>query len=248
MQTDYAAQYRELWERHWWWRARERFVLRWLERTAPPPGGRVLNIGCGEGLLMPALARFGEVDGVEPDRSLVPEHCSHRDRIDIRAFGADYPTEHRYRLLVMLDVLEHIEDDVAALRRAREIVEPGGVLFMTVPALPSLWSQHDVVNAHFRRYTRSRLREVIEASGWKISVLRYFFTWTVAPLYLRSILFPARRDGNGDASSYRPRVPPTVINAPLLALSTVEQAVLEALPPPTGSSLLAVATVGGAAA
>ena len=67
-------------------------------------------------------------------------------------------------------------------------------------------------------------------------------------LFVRALLHPARRNGEKGASAYVPRVPPGVINAPLLALSTVEQAVFDAVSPPAGSSLLAVASLGGAAA
>jgi len=245
VQTNYAAHYRDLWIRHWWWRARERYVLRWLDRTAPAAGGRVLNVGCGAGLLFPALARFGEVDGIEPDESIVPADSPHRSCIDHRPFDSDYATDRRYRLIVMLDVLEHIEDDVGALRRAREISEPGAVLFLTVPAMPALWSQHDEINRHYRRYARGALGDALRSAGWETMVLRYLFTWTVAPLLVRSVLYPARGSRGNGAPSYLPNVPPGVVNSSLLALSLVEQILLDRVPPPVGSSLLAVASPKG---
>src|SRR5436190_189838 len=74
----YAQEYRELYERHWWWRARERFILDELARLRPAAGwGAILDVGCGDALFFDALSRFGDVEGVEPDASLVTPNGPH---------------------------------------------------------------------------------------------------------------------------------------------------------------------------
>ncbi|HYT94425.1 MAG TPA: class I SAM-dependent methyltransferase, partial [Gemmataceae bacterium] len=78
MNPEYAAAYRNLYERHWWWRAREAMLVREIEVHQPVGGwGKVLDVGCGDGLFFDELARFGEVWGVESDESLVPAHSRH---------------------------------------------------------------------------------------------------------------------------------------------------------------------------
>src|SRR6185295_14476896 len=94
MQADYARQYERLWREHWWWRARERFVVTQLARVAATDGKkngerRILDIGCGNGLFFDTLARYGNVWGIEPDAGLVTEGA-HRGRIDVRGFNSSY--------------------------------------------------------------------------------------------------------------------------------------------------------------
>jgi SAM-dependent methyltransferase len=243
MQADYAQQYETLWRRHWWWRARERFVGGQLARLAhgektPPSQRRILDIGCGNGLFFDTLSQYGNVSGIEPDAGLVTEG-PHREKIDVRGFDASYVPLATFDWVVMLDVLEHIEDDVAAARHVREILAPGGIVLVTVPALMMLWSQHDTANHHFRRYTRGHLRRVLSQAGLDVLFVRYFFGWTIGPMLLRRVLRPAK----GDAA-YAVPVPPDAVNRGMYGASRFEQTVLTAggrWGLPLGSSLIAVA-------
>ena len=91
MQAAYAQRYRTLWDRHWWWRSREALLLATIDRLArSTPVGRILDVGCGDGLFFDALARFGEVEGLEPDASLVGDP-RWRDRITVGPLGAGLP-------------------------------------------------------------------------------------------------------------------------------------------------------------
>ncbi|MFN8559703.1 MAG: methyltransferase domain-containing protein [Dehalococcoidia bacterium] len=74
--------------------------------------------------------------------------------------------ERVFDAVLALDVIEHVEDDVALLREARRVLRPGGIVVLTVPALPWLWSDHDVVNHHYRRYVRSTLDRSVRAGGF----------------------------------------------------------------------------------
>jgi SAM-dependent methyltransferase len=86
-----------------------------------------------------------------------------------------------FDLAVTLDVIEHLEDDLGALRELRRTVAPGGSLLVTVPAYPWLWSGHDEINHHYRRYTRRSLQHVAEQAGWE----------QVRTTYFNSLLLPA---------------------------------------------------------
>lgn len=235
MDAEYAAAYRELFERHWWWRAREALILRVLRRLrAGREPGRVLDVGCGDGLFFGALAEFGEVEGVESDASLLTPGSPHRGRIHVGPFDAGYRPGHRFALIVMLDVLEHLPDADGALRHARSLLEPGGRLVVTVPAFPALWTHHDELNRHFVRYTRRTFRAAAQGAGLRVEEMRYFFHWT-APAKL-AVRAKERLLGPGGPE----RLPSPALNRALYLLSRAEQAALGSLPLPFGTSLLAV--------
>lgn len=237
MQAAYAQRYRTLWESHWWWRSREALVLATIERVARSSRvGTVLDIGCGDGLFFEALSRFGEIDGLEPDVALL-EDPRWRPQIAVGRLGEGFRPNRTYDLVLMLDVLEHIEDDRQALGSAYELVRPGGVLLLTVPALPWLWSRHDEANEHHRRYRPGGLRDVLHGAGFAVESVRYFFAWTVAPMLLRRWLAP----GGRGCADYDVAIPPAPINRALAAYSRAEHAVGRLIPWPIGSSLLAIA-------
>ena len=149
MDREYAGAYRELYGNHWWWRARESLILAELRRRLPPVAQKpraLLDVGCGDGLFFDKLAEFGDVDGVEADPSLVDPCGPHAERIHIGPFGADFRPCRRYDLILMLDVVEHLPDAEAGLRRAAELLNDDGLLIVTVPAFNALWTAHDDFN------------------------------------------------------------------------------------------------------
>jgi SAM-dependent methyltransferase len=239
MQADYAQRYRLLWERHWWWRSREALLLDRIERlNRRSPVLRILDVGCGDGLFFDRLARFGRVDGLEPDSSLLSD-TRWRANIRVGTLGPDFRPDDPYDLVLMLDVLEHILDDGEALRAARSALKPGGRLLLTVPALPWLWSRHDEANEHHRRYVPRTLRDVLGDAGFVVETLRFAFAWTVGPLIARRWLAPA--GGGPGVADYEVSVPPRMINLALTALSRCDHALGRVVRWPIGSSLIAVA-------
>lgn len=242
MQSDYAQQYEDLWRRHWWWQSRKQFVLaqlRRLRRDRPFPA--ILDVGCGNGLFFDDLAAFGQVWGIEPDAGLVAADGPYRARIAVRGFDSSFlpPPEASggFDLVLMLDVLEHIEDDLAAARHVHTILAPGGRFLLTVPALRMLWSAHDEANRHFRRYSKASLRHVLTAAGFRVQMLRCFFGWTIGPLLLRRAISPGKKD----PAAYHVAVPMNPVNQAMYALSRLEQSTLGRWGLPLGSSLIAVA-------
>ena len=237
MELDYAVRYRELYERHWWWRSRERFVEEHLRSRLPEGGfGPILDIGCGDGLFFDRLVHFGEPEGLEPDPSIVTDQGRGRGRIYEQPFDTDFDPGRRYGLILMLDVLEHLDDDVAALRRVHELLEPDGLLLLTVPAFRSLWTRHDDLNHHRTRYTRATLAPALEAGGLHITELRYFFHWLV-PLKL----LVRAKEALVAGEPAPPSVPAAPANRFFAGLSRLEQRTWGRLPWPFGTSLFAIA-------
>ena len=235
MIPEYAAAYRDLYERHWWWRAREPMLIREIEGHRPAAGwGSILDVGCGDGLFFDQLVRFGQVWGVESDVTLVPADSRHRGRLHLGPFDSTFKPGRRFGLVLMLDVLEHLPDPVAALRKAADLLEPGGRVLITVPAFQVLWTSHDDLNHHFVRYRRRSLDPVVERAGLRMLSSRYCFQW----------LFPVKLgvrvlERVGAVSGNPATVPPEWLNRTLLALTRVEQETIGRLGLPFGSSLLA---------
>ena len=148
---------------HWWYVARRRILADLIAREISlPDEARLLEIGCGTGHNLDMLSRFGR----EVADSALPELPGVPDRT--------------YHLIALLDVLEHVDGDEAALRSIATKLAPGGSILVTVPAYQWMWSAHDEAHHHKRRYSRRGLRSVAEAAGLKVDRIGYF----------NSLLFP----------------------------------------------------------
>ncbi len=237
MNSDYAAGYRTLYQQHWWWRAREAAILRLLCEYCPQPGReRILDIGCGDGLLFDSLARFGDVQGVEVCGELIAKDSPWRDRIYVGPFDEGYRPAGRFSLILMLDVLEHFADPLDALLHAGRLLEPQGLLVIHVPAFRSLWTSHDDLNHHFTRYTKQSLSDVLSEASLKLDTLQYTFHWT-CPVKLAIRV----KEWALPSPPRQPRVPSPAVNRLCYGLCRAEQWLYGRRSPRFGSSLLGVA-------
>jgi SAM-dependent methyltransferase len=232
----------ELDERHWWYRAR-RDILGALirRRIALPADARILEIGCGTGHNLMMLRAFGAADAVEIDaaaRAIASRRLGH-EVMDAPLPALTGVPEGAYDLVALLDVLEHVDEDRAALASIAKRLRPGGRILVTVPAHPWMWSAHDVVNHHKRRYTKRTLRAVVAAAGLELEMLSWF----------NSLLFPlaatarlaGRLTGREDSDD---RMPPAPVNALFGTVFGLERYALGRLPFPPGVSLVAIVSAG----
>lgn len=173
----------DLEERHWWFAGRRRIVFGELERLPLPAPARVLDAGCGSGRNLVELARFGPVAGIElsPQVAAVAER---RGVGDVRVGPVEsLPWEAGvFDLVTCLDVLEHTSDDGVSLRELRRVTRAGGFLLLTVPAYQMLWSAHDVVSGHVRRYRARMLSAAVTGAGWTVCRLTAFNTLLLIPI------------------------------------------------------------------
>ena len=183
MDDAYAAVYPELFQRHWWWRARQAILIEKLRRLVSPMGGeiRILDVGCGAGLFFDALQQFGHVEGIESDSTMVSAAGKWRNRIRCTRLDEGYAPSAPFDVILMLDVLEHVIDPDVVLRRATRILSPTGRILITVPAFEMLWTTHDDLNHHLRRYTAAGLRRAIRTSGLEPIEAGYLFQSLVIP-------------------------------------------------------------------
>jgi SAM-dependent methyltransferase len=231
---------------HYWFVARRRVVRDALERAVPDLAERALfDLGCGSGGLLEYLGECGlrlagACDVYPQSLEIV------RRRVDIPLVLVDEgrfpPLGPGYSLVSMFDVLEHIEDDVGTLGHLHSILEPGGVLVLTVPAHPFLFDEMDEIAHHRRRYRRGELRRKLRDAGFEVRRLAHF----MAPLVPLVVLRWARRVTSRASSTLdRRRLELTVVpglNEVMSAILALERPIVRLGGLPFGSSLIAVAS------
>ena len=237
------AAYREMAEldqRHWWYRARRAILADLIRReVAPTADARILEIGCGTGHNLEMLGRFGQLEAIELDdesRAIAEKRLGRKIMIARLPELAGIPARH-YDLIAALDVIEHIDDDAGSVATIATKLKPGGKFIMTVPAHPWMWSAHDAVNHHKRRYSKRGLRQLIEGSPLRLQKIGYF----------NSLLFPlavadrvaSKLRGKDEAEVKLPSAP---VNSALETVFAAERHLVGRLPLPPGLSLFAVAS------
>lgn len=224
---------------HWWFAGRRAIVGALIDRFAPSRRDlRILEIGCGTGSNLAMLMARGRVDAIEPDddaRSLASA------RSGIAVTGGYLPdsvtiADGSYDLIVLLDVLEHVEHDQAALELLRAKLAPGGRLLLTVPSSPWMWSAHDVAHHHHRRYRWSTLSAQLERAGLRVVHHSHFNTLLYPLVAAARIVGRIRGKADGDDA-----MPAAAVNRLLAALFGAERFVTARVRVPLGVSLAVVA-------
>jgi SAM-dependent methyltransferase len=232
----YVAVHVEHDREHWWFRGR-RAILRALLRRALGPGRhRLLELGCGSGNMLEGLAEFGEAVGMEPDEALAA--AGRVAGLDVRhgMLPRDRVVEPGWPdVVLLLDVLEHLDDDETALRAAHAMLRPGGLIVVAVPAYDWLWSRHDVVLGHRRRYTAGRLRARLEAAGFAVEHLTYFNTLLLPLMALVRAWKRWRAEAGHDLARL-----PAPLNAALAGIFAAEAPFAARWSLPAGASIVAV--------
>lgn len=236
----------EIERKHWWCVAR-RDILDAVLSQELPHGSRLLDIGCGTGFFLETMGDRYEGWGLDQSE-LAVSMCRARgldnvhvgSALDVSAVGGE-----KFDAVTLFDVLEHLDDEAVAMENVLRALNPGGRVILTVPAFKWLWSKHDDVSQHKRRYVREELGGVLTRAGFTIEKLTYF----------NAYLFPlavARRLGrkllNSD-DGVEFDMPPEALNRFLMAAFRAETpALLRAKANgafPIGLSLLAVARAPG---
>lgn len=247
MDLTYEAKYHQLEEQHWWFASRRDAVYALVQQLRLPHAAAILEIGCSGGPLMQRLRQQGYSDltGIDVSQPAI-ELAQARGVPNVSVMDGAALTfaDARFDLVIASDVLEHIEDEAQALREWARVLRPGGQLVVFVPAHSYLWSAHDVVNHHFRRYSRTGLVAALHRAG--LGVRRSSF-WNAALYFPTALLRLSKRllgtdpqaeaaTSTGDLHQF-----PGPLNRLLLAWVRLENAVFRRLGLPIGVSVFALA-------
>ena len=239
MQADFEKQYHELEATHWWFVSRRTLFLSFLQRFSA--GSQVLDIGCSSGLMLQALQKRGfQATGVDISQEAI--QLCHKKGLKASCMDAvalSFPDQ-SFDCVLASDVLEHIENDKAALAEWFRILKPGGTLILGVPAFMFLYSEHDVYNQHKRRYTLGQVQACLQDQGFSVMKLTYwnfilFFPIAFVRFCSRFSFF------RSTSSSYQLKQSYPVINGVFKAMLWLENRWLKKGSLPVGVSVIALA-------
>src|SRR5215213_6810171 len=162
---------------HWWYTGRRKILANFVEDICRGVTDRrpwILDVGCGTGANLLMLSRYGDAEGVDISEDALA-FCRERglDKVKLGA-GEELPYEDgTFDLVTALDVVEHMDDDLAGLSEMRRVLRPGGRVLLFVPTFMFLWGVQDEVSNHRRRYRLPQLRRVLEQAGFEIERTTY---------------------------------------------------------------------------
>lgn len=235
----------------YWFAHRNRVITQLLDRHAID--GPFLDVGGGNGVVSAAIARTGRCTvmlepGIAGARNAKARGLPH---VICATLKQAAPIAGVFRAVGLFDVIEHVQDDVALLRETRSLLPAGGHLLVTVPALPTLWSDEDVYAGHYRRYTLSECANRIQAAGFRIDFASYFFAPLVLPVLIARRMRSALARRNTQAlheTAVKQLQPDAFTNRLIRALLAAEYNMLSHARVPIGTSCAIVATADEVAA
>jgi SAM-dependent methyltransferase len=248
MEPQFYAEYNRHERSHWWFRWRRQLIRSLVKQELTGKQTRVLDAGCGTGSMVEHLADLCEPVGIDVAPQAVDFAAAHGVRSIVRGSLDTMPFDPAtFDTVLILDVLEHIEDDSAVLRNLYTVLRPGGHLIVTVPAFRFLWSEHDEVNHHKRRYTAAEVHQIIEDAGFQVRRVTYCNAVLFGPILIRRAALKLLRqlERRQQAPARTPRSDlcayPRPINKALYLALAAEMKLLGFVDLPFGSSILALA-------
>jgi 2-polyprenyl-3-methyl-5-hydroxy-6-metoxy-1,4-benzoquinol methylase/ribosomal protein S27AE len=235
----------KVYDRHFWYRARNRVILDVLNKAEwKDENPSIADLGCGNGYVMAKLEQAGyrvlgsdmHIRGLHIARQVAkgPIIC---------ALLEDIKLVEPLDAVCLFDVVEHIENQQQALKLAVSLVNPGGYILVTVPALKMLWSDFDVSCGHKRRYDRRMLKQLLADCGLETVYISYFFMFSVLPVWLQRKSI-SKHIKKADRKSGYTKPPPRLLNSIFSMLSGIERFFsLIGIKPPLGTSLVGLAQV-----
>ena len=246
MNKDLIKIFAEVEEFHWWFVGRRLLLERYLKSYLRKEKSeiKILDIGCGSGGNLKFLTKFGRVYGID-NLDVAVDYCRQRGFKNVRLADArslPFPNQ-TFDIVSFLDVIEHIKDDQLAIREAKRVLKTGGLIVITVPALPIIWSNYDKLQDHHRRYLPSELTTLAKNSKLQILTIQYFNFFLLMPIALVRILsklkfFKKLGEHDSNLNFRLARIRP--VNKMLLGIFGLEVFLNKWIKYPSGVSLLAV--------
>lgn len=246
MEPHIYQEFKTLESSHWWFCGRRAYLRAIVQRFMGPQGRdlQFCEVGSGTGGNLGMLGEFATTDALEMNaqaRDIIRE----RNIPNVRSVADGRLPDHVelppvYDGVFALDVVEHVDDDRAAVRRLAELANEGGKVVLTVPAYQWLWSAHDVANHHKRRYTQKQFVEIVEAAGLKVLYTSYFNS-LLLPLAIVSRLAERFVGAKQAGEKATLGMPPRLLNSVFKWLFSLEKLWAGKLRMPFGLSIVVVA-------
>jgi SAM-dependent methyltransferase len=220
MEAHYEDKYYSMEEKNWWFKARRDLITAYLKKTKVR---KILDIGCGAGGTLEHLRSNGfyEACGIDISKNAL-QRCKQK-KLCVFPMSADNMRfkNNSFDALIAADILEHMLDDDKTLSEWHRVLRPGGYLILFVPAFMHLWSKHDTLNHHTKRYTLPEL--VNRCKNKRFSVIKSTY-WNFMLYPARLILTQLTGAFNSEAMNF-PDVP-AVINQPLHFMLGIENSLI----------------------
>ncbi len=241
MDEKYELKYHQLEKQHFWFKARRKFILQLLNKQSKDK--MILDIGCSSGVLLNELADNGfkreNLYGIDVSVSAI-ENCKKNKLNNVSVMDAQHITlQQKFDIIIASDCLEHLAKDEKALDNWRSLLNDNGSLYVFVPAFNSLWSKHDDINKHYRRYTKTSLNNKLKQANFEIIKSSYWNFTLFIPIFLMRIINkinPFKRKDSGD--NLKKTHP--IINNLLFQLINIENKFLSVFNFPFGVSVFSI--------
>jgi SAM-dependent methyltransferase len=226
---------------HWWFAGRRKIIEGFLRDICHKLGKQtpnILDVGCGTGANLEMLSQFGAAEGVDVSPEAL-SFCRERGLNNVRLGQAEQLpySDNSFDIVTGLDVVEHLDDDVAGLREMARVLRPGGYALLFVPAFMFLWGVQDDISHHRRRYTESGLKQAVSSAGFEIDRFTYANLTFFGPILLGRVLM--RLTGYRPASENNLTV--GALNGILGRILGAESSILRHVNLPIGVSAICVA-------
>lgn len=235
MKTERLLKYDKLGRDHWWLTSKYTILSDLLKRCySKSYPDKMLDIGCGSGVFLDHLKKFNnDAFGLDLNYDILKVFCKrNHDVKTVVADAVDLPfKKSSFDLVTLIDVLEHVDDDTGLITGIKKILNPGGLLLISVPAYNALYGKHDRLYGHKRRYNRKELTSLLEKTGFKILRTTYFQPAFVIPLWFKRKIFVSVSDKDDFSTVPRP------INQILTKLLCMEKYFLRKFDIPFGTTL-----------
>lgn len=241
MKKDFEKKYHDVETDHWWFKSRRKYLLDLLKNA--PKDSKILDVGCSSGIFLKDLEALGfkteNLYGIDISDSAIINCKANGIQNSFVMDAQDITLIETFDIIIASDCLEHLEDDKKALKNWKSLLKIGGTMYVFVPAFMSLWSYHDTINMHYKRYTNEELKSKLLAENLAIVKASYWNFLLFLPVYtfrkLSSILNKNKK-GEGDIS-----IGNSFVNSSLLHLIILENKLLKAIDFPFGVSTFCIA-------
>lgn len=243
MEKDYEKKYHGIEKTHFWFKARRDFILQLLQKQDRESS--ILDIGCSSGILMMDLIDDGfkkeNIFGFDISEEAI-KNCKKNGLDNVAVLDAqNFDLDNKYDIIIASDCLEHLKEDEKALSIWKQHLKPGGKMYVFVPAFMFMWSHHDDVNMHARRYTKKNLIDKLKQQDFIILDHGFWNFLLFFPVILVRILSKILPHRNQSSSGDLDKL--SIFNRIFLSILSFENRLAHHIKLPIGLSTFAIVSL-----